>query len=269
MTAPPAPPSASPTTTGQRRRHRQLQQRRLRRQERGQQQDGQRQRHLASRGADAGNYHWPRPTPAPPPASPRPADRQRRRPDKVYDAAPAPPSASPTTAWAAMTSPTATAAPPSPTRTWAATRRSASAGSSISGTDAGNYQLASTNASTTASITPRTLTVSATGQDKVYDGTTSATVSLSDNHLGSDDVTDSYSSATFADKNVGSNKTVSVSGIASAAPMPATTRWPTPPPAPRPASPRAADRQRHRPGQGLRRHHGGHRHPLRQPPRQR
>ena len=40
-----------------------------------------------------------------------------------------------------------------------------------------------------------------------------ATVTLSDNHLGSDDVSDSYSSAAFADKNVGSNKTVSVSGI--------------------------------------------------------
>src|SRR5439155_6594524 len=49
------------------------------------------------------------------------------------------------------------------------------------GTDAGNYTLANTTASTTADITPRSLTVSATGVNKVYDGNTSATVTLSSN----------------------------------------------------------------------------------------
>src|SRR5207245_10678529 len=52
-------------------------------------------------------------------------------------------------------------------------------GLSLSGADAGNYQLASTSASTTADITARTLTVSATGVNKVYDGTTAAIVTLS------------------------------------------------------------------------------------------
>jgi hypothetical protein len=51
----------------------------------------------------------------------------------------------------------------------------------LSGTDAANYQLASTSASSTANITARSLSVSATGVNKVYNGTTSATVTLSDN----------------------------------------------------------------------------------------
>ena len=51
-------------------------------------------------------------------------------------------------------------------------------GISISGADAGNYTLLNTTASTTANITPRDLTVSATGVNKEYDGTTSATVTL-------------------------------------------------------------------------------------------
>jgi hypothetical protein len=86
-------------------------------------------------------------------------------------------------------------------------------GISISGTDAGNYNPANTTATTTANITPRTLHVSATGADKIYDGTTTATVTLSDDRVGGDVVTDGYASASFADKNVGTNKTVTVSGI--------------------------------------------------------
>src|SRR5262249_40408098 len=42
---------------------------------------------------------------------------------------------------------------------------------------------------------------------------TSATVILSDDRVSGDVFSDSYSSASFADKNVGSGKTVSVSGI--------------------------------------------------------
>src|SRR5439155_5073595 len=64
-----------------------------------------------------------------------------------------------------------------------------------------------------ADITARTLTVSATGMNKVYDGTTAATVTLSDDRLAGDDLTASYTTAVFADKNVGSGKTVSVTGI--------------------------------------------------------
>src|ERR1051325_4171147 len=86
-------------------------------------------------------------------------------------------------------------------------------GIAISGTDAANYT-ANTTAGTTADITTRTLTVSATGANKTYDGTTNATVSLSDNRVAGDSLTNSYSGASFANKNVGTAKTVSVSGIA-------------------------------------------------------
>ena len=87
------------------------------------------------------------------------------------------------------------------------------AGITITGTDAGNYSLASTTATTTADITPRALTVSATGVNKVYDGTTTATVTLTDNRVAGDVFTDADTSATFADKNVGTGKTVTVAGI--------------------------------------------------------
>src|SRR5207249_10233950 len=84
-------------------------------------------------------------------------------------------------------------------------------GISISGTDAGNYTF-NTTASTTADITPRALTVPATGVNKVYDGTTAATVTLSDDRISGDVLLDGYTSATFDTKDVGTVKTVSVAG---------------------------------------------------------
>ena len=57
------------------------------------------------------------------------------------------------------------------------------------------------------------LTVTATGVDKFYDGTTAATVTLSDNRITGDILTVSFGSASFADANVGTAKTVTVSGI--------------------------------------------------------
>jgi hypothetical protein len=87
-------------------------------------------------------------------------------------------------------------------------------GIAISGADAGNYALQNTTATTTANITARALTVTATGVNKVYDGTTTATVTLADNKVSGDTVTDSSTGASFADKNVGTGKTVSVIGIA-------------------------------------------------------
>src|SRR5207244_466114 len=87
-------------------------------------------------------------------------------------------------------------------------------GISISGTDAGNYTF-NTTASTTANITARALTVSATADNKVYDGTTSATIltrTLS-GALGGDDVHLSGGTAAFSDKNVGTSKTVTGSGF--------------------------------------------------------
>ena len=85
-------------------------------------------------------------------------------------------------------------------------------GASLGGADAGNYVLDSV-ATTTANITPRDLTVSATGVNKLYDGTTSATVTLATDAIGGDAVTAAYTSASFADKHVGNGKAVSVSGI--------------------------------------------------------
>src|SRR4030095_7215123 len=84
---------------------------------------------------------------------------------------------------------------------------------SVSATDAGNYQLASTSGTTTADITARALSVSATGANKVYDGTTSATITLADNRISGDSLTTSYTSASFANKNVGISKTINITGI--------------------------------------------------------
>ncbi len=59
------------------------------------------------------------------------------------------------------------------------------------------------------------VTVTATGIDKTYDGTDAAEVMLfSADFMVGDDVTATYTTATFDDKNVGIGKPVSVSGIA-------------------------------------------------------
>src|SRR5207247_1273387 len=84
-------------------------------------------------------------------------------------------------------------------------------GISISGTDSANYAF-NTSASTSADITARTLHVSATGLSNVYDGTTAATVTLSDDRVSGDVLGDSYTAAGFADKNVATGKAVTVRG---------------------------------------------------------
>jgi hypothetical protein len=89
----------------------------------------------------------------------------------------------------------------------------------ISGPDAANYALSQPSSS--ASITARNLTIAgASGNDKVYDGTTAASVDYTGATLvgvqGSDSVSidASSSSASFADRNVGANKAVTASGVA-------------------------------------------------------
>jgi hypothetical protein len=99
-------------------------------------------------------------------------------------------------------------------RTVGASKTVTATGLSLGGTDAGNYQLSSISATASADITARPLAVSATGVNKPYDGTTAATVTLSDNRVSGDSLTNAYTSASFADKNVGTTKNVSVSGIA-------------------------------------------------------
>ncbi len=83
----------------------------------------------------------------------------------------------------------------------------------VTGTDAGNYTPTSSPVTTTANITAKDLTVTATGIDKTDNGTTVATVTLSDNRVSGDVLTTAYTSASFADSNVGVAKPVSVTGI--------------------------------------------------------
>ncbi|MDD5336627.1 MAG: YDG domain-containing protein, partial [Rhodoferax sp.] len=75
---------------------------------------------------------------------------------------------------------------------------------------ASNYSITET---LNADITPKALTVSATGVNKVYDGGNVASVILRDNRVAGDVLSLSDTSASFADKNVGTAKAVSVSGI--------------------------------------------------------
>src|SRR5208337_3111902 len=82
---------------------------------------------------------------------------------------------------------------------------------SLVGADATNYSLALVT--TTNAITPASLTVTATASDKTYDTTTAAAVTLSATPLAGDLVTPADTSATFDTKDVGTGKTVSVSGI--------------------------------------------------------
>src|SRR5262249_45423988 len=62
-------------------------------------------------------------------------------------------------------------------------------------------------------VSQRALHVTAAAANNVYDGTSTASVTLSDDRLAGDTFTTNYSSATFANANVGTNKTVTVSGI--------------------------------------------------------
>ncbi|AKQ46904.1 hypothetical protein TH63_16720 [Rufibacter radiotolerans] len=85
-------------------------------------------------------------------------------------------------------------------------------GASLTGVKSSNYSLSGV-ATTTATITEQTLLVTATGINKVYDGNTVTTVTLSDNRVAGDVLTTAYTSATFADANAGNGITVSVMGI--------------------------------------------------------
>jgi hypothetical protein len=106
------------------------------------------------------------------------------------------------------------------TKAVANNRTVTTSGSTISGTDAGNYSL--TQPTVTASITAKPLTVTGiTADNRVYDSTTSATALLVKGAaalsgvVGGDTVTLDHSSATatFATKIIGSNKTVTIAGI--------------------------------------------------------
>lgn len=78
--------------------------------------------------------------------------------------------------------------------------------------DPNNYNITSVNG--TLTITKRDLTVSATAQDKTYDANRNATVTLSNDALSGDVVTNSKTGALFDTKDAGIDKIVTVSGIA-------------------------------------------------------
>jgi parallel beta-helix repeat protein len=85
-------------------------------------------------------------------------------------------------------------------------------GIAIAGADSGNYSYNNT-ATGTGNITQKPLTVTATGNNREYDATPNATVNFfSDGIIGDDDVT-FVGTATFADKNFGDDKPISVVGI--------------------------------------------------------
>ena len=85
-------------------------------------------------------------------------------------------------------------------------------GISISGTDSGNYTV-NTTTTATANITAKALTVTAVADNKEYDGNTTAMVTLADNRVSGDVLTASKTTSTFGTKDIGSGKTVTVSGI--------------------------------------------------------
>ncbi len=89
------------------------------------------------------------------------------------------------------------------------------AGSTIGGSDAGNYTVTNP-AGLTASITPFALTATGvTAGNKVYDQTATATIQAggSLNTFSGDTVTITGGSGNFADKNVANGKTVTITGL--------------------------------------------------------
>lgn len=88
-------------------------------------------------------------------------------------------------------------------------------GLGLTGTDAGNYLLSASSATTTTNITPLTISASVTANNKVYDGTTAATLSATSlpAAIGGDSVSLNIGSTLFSDKNVGAGKTVTASGL--------------------------------------------------------
>src|SRR6185503_12161650 len=85
-------------------------------------------------------------------------------------------------------------------------------GLTISGPDAGNY-VANSSAFSTADITRRNLTIAATAASKLYDGNTTAVVSLTDNRIPGDALVITFGAANFADANAGNGKTITVTDL--------------------------------------------------------
>ena len=93
------------------------------------------------------------------------------------------------------------------------TGKSVTTAMTLSGADADNYTLTQPGG-LEADVTPKTITVMATGTNKVYDGKAGDKVTLaSDGIVSGDSVTLTSTSATFSNANVGNDKTVTVNGL--------------------------------------------------------
>jgi filamentous hemagglutinin family protein len=86
-------------------------------------------------------------------------------------------------------------------------------GTTMKGADAGKFVLVNSSGNTTADINRAPLIVTVSGNDKVYDSTSRAVVTLSDNRIFGDAFTVTNAAANFADQNAGNGKVVSVTGI--------------------------------------------------------
>ncbi len=82
----------------------------------------------------------------------------------------------------------------------------------LSGTDANNYTVG-TVGQATGEITPAVLTATGTAASKVYDGTSSATISVSIEGVVSGDSVTAFAAGTFDDKDVGIGKTVTIGPV--------------------------------------------------------
>ena len=87
-------------------------------------------------------------------------------------------------------------------------------GLALTGAAAGNYVLSSTTATTTAAITAATVTPVVTAANKIYDGTTNATLtSCVVTGALAGDVVACTGTASFATASIGTGKTVTVNGL--------------------------------------------------------
>ncbi|PJC95336.1 hypothetical protein GQ37_028080, partial [Janthinobacterium sp. BJB1] len=92
-------------------------------------------------------------------------------------------------------------------------------GIALGGTDAGNYNLTGTTASSSADISKATISgvTGIVAGNKVYDGGTAASLNMAGasftGMVGGDNLTVSGASGSFADKNAGNGKTVNISGM--------------------------------------------------------
>jgi hypothetical protein len=84
----------------------------------------------------------------------------------------------------------------------------------VTGNDAANYTLVASAVTAKGDVFPYSLSISATADNKVYDGSSSTTVHLFSDALPDDDVTLQYDSAAFDDSSIGTSKSVHIGGIA-------------------------------------------------------